>query len=142
MQTSTPGIATPLTTLFASALPAEDGWQVQPGLVVTRPNGDEWSCDVLVVELPLADVLADSGVLAAPWADAKEACDTLGGKMPLLVVHDPATDSWWAFSDTDAVEAPLRLTATWPTWWARGRKPGTLHGWPLTADVVQQLAWV
>ena len=139
MNSNPPGIAAPLTTIFREALPVEDGWQVQPGLVVTRPNGDEWSLDVLAIEMPLAEVLADGRVLAHPWEEASAACDFDGGKLPLLLVRDSDSGSWWAFYIGDVCRATVSIQIGG---WRSIRKEPELYGWKLTPDLIGQLAWV
>ena len=134
--TTTPDIATPLLTLFRQALPSEDDWQVKPGPVVTRPDGDEWSFDCRAVALPLADVLIDGGDLHQHWEEASAACDHDGGKLPLLLVED--NGAWWVWSDTDFASAPVSITVVTGFHAWRDRK---LFGWRLTDDLIQQLAW-
>jgi len=134
--TTTPGIATPLLTRFALALPSEDDWQVKPGPKVVRPNGDEWSFDCLAFEMRIADVLIDGSILAGPWALTKRECDHNGGKLPLLLVVD--NGQWWVWSDTNFAKALVSITVVTQVHAWRDRK---LFGWRLTDDLIQQLAW-
>ena len=138
MATTTPDIATFPFTLFREALPSEDGWQVKPGLVVIRPDADddEWSFDVIAIEMRIADVLIDGSILAGPWNLAKGSCDHNGGKLPLLLVVD--NGQWWVWSDTDFAKAPVSITVVTKRHAWRDRK---LFGWRLTDDLIQQLAW-
>ena len=137
--TTTPGIATSLLTLFRQALPAEDDWQVKPGLNVIRPTGNEWSFDVLAIDMPLIEVLDDGSILARPWEEAASACDFDGGKTPLLLVRDTASDAWWAFYIGDVCRATVSIQVGG---WRSIRKEPELYGWKLTPAVIQQLVWV
>ena len=147
MATTTPDSATPLLTLFREALPAEDDWQVKPGLKwqvkpglnVIRPTGNEWSFDVLAIDMPLIEVLDDGTILARPWEEAASACDFDGGKTPLLLVRDTASGAWWAFYIGDVCRATVSIQVGG---WRSIRKEPELYGWKLTPDVIQQLVWV
>lgn len=139
MATTTPDIAALPFALFREALPSEDDWQVKPGLNVIRPDGNEWSFDVIAIEMRIADVLIDGSILAGPWNLAKGSCDHNGGKLPLLLTEKPGPGrGWWVWSDTDCVRAPVSIAVVTQRHAWRDRK---LFGWKLTPDVIKQLAW-